>query len=250
MRQPGRALALLCLLGATPAAWARESAHPLDAPLRDEAPGRLLADSTSGPATPKSDAAERNNSSGDSLMPGMSGVPPPAKPQPPLSAAAWAAHGMLALAPVGGVYGASLLGDESFGAAAAEAGAGMVAGYFPSRLLFLRVSPGGREEELEVAAFATGLVLTPPLTALGTWGLGEVAFDGSQNQGNAFLGALAGAAAGALVGVVMFELLDHVSGGSKQLGSLRRWVGLGFIGAGATVGYQWAGGGPRDNPSH
>jgi hypothetical protein len=29
----------------------------------------------------------------------------------------------------------------------------------------------------------------------------------------------------------------------------RKAIALGFIGSGATVGYQWAGGGPRE-PSH
>jgi hypothetical protein len=155
------------------------------------------------------------------------------------------AHSGLALLPVGAVWGASRVGDERFWRASIETGAGMLTGSLPSRLLFLRISPGGRATEFEVAAFAVGLLLTPPLTALGTWGVGEWAFHGSHHRGAAFLGALGGAAVGSLVGVAVYELLDKVAGDTEQLASVRRWVGLGFIGAGSTLGYQWAGGGPR-----
>ena len=104
---------------------------------------------------------------------------------------------------------------------------------------------GGRWAELDVAAFGAGLVLTPPVAALGTWGLGELAFEGSQHRGRAFLGSLGGAAAGMLLGVAMHGVLEEVVGNSPALKPLRKYIALGFIGSGATLGYQWAGGGPR-----
>jgi hypothetical protein len=99
-----------------------------------------------------------------------------------------------------------------------------------------------------VAGFGAGLVLTPPVAALGTWGLGELAFAGSQDRGRAFLGALGGAAAGTLLGVVAHGLLEEVVHNRATLNWLRKYITLGFIGSGATVGYQWAGGGPRVRP--
>lgn len=231
----GRALLTVCLLAGAPAALAGERVWASDAPLREQPDDSLAAQDTGGGDEP----------SGHSRLPGMSAVPPPEAASGRLSAAGWVAHGSVALLPVGTVWTASLVGDELFWKASVEAGAGMLTGLLPSKLLFLRVSPHGRVTEFEVAAFAVGLVLTPPLAALGTWGAGEWAFDGSRYRGDAFLGALGGAAAGSLLGVAMYELLDKVAGSSEQLTSVRRWVGLGFIGAGATLGYQWAGGGPR-----
>lgn len=215
----------------TPTALAHERTHAEDAPLR-EAPPRL--------------DSEGDEPSGHARLPGMSAVPGPQPPASRLSAGAWVAHGGVTLMPVGAVVGASLIGDERLWKTSVETGAGMLTGYLPSKLLFLRISPGGRVTEFEVAAFGVGLVMTPPLAALGTWGAGEWAFNGSKHRGDAFLGALAGAAAGTLLGVAMYELLDRVAGDSEQLGALRRWVALGLIGSGATVGYQWAGGGPRE----
>jgi hypothetical protein len=158
-------------------------------------------------------------------------------------------YGTLSLVPLGGVYGASRLGGERLWVTAAETAAGSLAGALPAGLLFLQAAEsGGRWAELDVAAFGAGLVLTPPLAALGTWGLGELAFDGSQDRGRAFLGALGGAAAGTLLGVVAHGLLEEVVDNRSTLGWLRKYIAVGFIGSGATVGYQWAGGGPRARP--
>lgn len=231
----GRALLAVCLLTGAPAALAEGQDRPADAPVREDADGAPPLQGTEG----------RDEPSGHSRLPGMSAVPPPEAASRRLSAVGWVAHSGIALLPVGTVWGAGRLGEERFWRASVETGAGMLTGSLPSRLLFLRVSPGGRVTEFEVAAFALGLLLTPPLTALGTWGAGEWAFHGSRHRGDAFLGALGGATVGALVGVAMYELLDKVAGDSEQLASVRRWVGLGFIGAGSTLGYQWAGGGPR-----
>jgi hypothetical protein len=174
-------------------------------------------------------------------------LPPHVAADAPLSAGVWVTHGALALVPLGGVYGASRLGGERLWVTAAEMAAGTVTGALPAGLLFLQsADAGGRWTELDVAAFGAGLALTPPLAALGTWGLGELAFDGSRERGRAFLGALGGAAAGTLLGVAVHGLLEEVVGNTRALEQVRRYIALGFIGSGATVGYQWAGGGPRE----
>ncbi|NMO20229.1 hypothetical protein HPC49_39130 [Pyxidicoccus fallax] len=223
---PAVSLLLLCLLA--PVAQAAS-----DAPLRRDVEPRG-APSDSGEGT---------------RLPGMSGVPADSDGKDvPLSAGAWAAHGGLALLPLGGIWGASRVGgDTRLGATASETAAGMLLGSMPARLLFFRpVAPSrGRWMELEVASFGAGLVLTPPLTALGTWGMGELAFGRSRDRGDAYLGALGGAAAGMLLGVAVHEVLVKLSGPSARLKTGRQLIALGIIGAGATVGYQWAGGGPR-----
>ncbi|OJT25600.1 hypothetical protein BO221_06930 [Archangium sp. Cb G35] len=167
----------------------------------------------------------------------------------PVTPGAWVTYGAAALAPLGGVYGASRLGEERLWVTATETVAGSLTGALPAQLLFLQsADAGGRWAELDVAAFGAGLVLTPPLAALGTWGLGELAFDGSQDRGRAFLGALGGAAVGTLLGVAVHGLLEEVVDNRSTLGWFRKYIALGFIGSGATVGYQWAGGGPRARP--
>ena len=164
----------------------------------------------------------------------------------PVSAGAWMAYGSSALVPLAGVYGASHVGGERLWVTAVETAAGSVAGMLPGTLLFLQpAQAGGRWAELDVAGFGAGLVLTPPLAALGTWGLGELAFNGSQDRGRAYLGALGGAAAGTLLGLGVHGLLEEVVGNTDQLKAVRKYIALGFIGSGATVGYQWARGEPR-----
>lgn len=178
--------------------------------------------------------------------PRASGAPPErALADAPLSAGAWVAHGTLTLLPLGGVYAASRVGDDRLWAVGAEVGAGMVAAWLPSRLLFLRSqSAGPRWMELEVSVFGAGLVLTPALAGLGTWALGEAALHGSRDRGDALLGAWGGAAVGTLLGVATYGALERLAGPSPRLKAWRQLIALGLVGAGATVGYQWAGGGP------
>ncbi len=217
-----------------------------DAPLRRDL-ARRAASETQAPA--EAEPEPSSSGQGGTRLPGMSGVPAESDGEDvPLTAGAWVAHGGLALLPLGGIWGASRVGgDTRLTSTASEAAAGMLLGSMPARLLFFRpMSPSsGRWMELEVAAFGAGLVLTPPVTALGTWGLGELAFGGSRDRGDAYLGALGGAAAGALLGVVVNEVLAKLSGQSDRVKTGRQLIALGFIGVGATVGYQWAGGGPR-----
>jgi hypothetical protein len=168
------------------------------------------------------------------------------KADAPVTPGAWVMYGTSALVPLGGIYGASRMGGERLWVTGLETVAGSVVGGLPGTLLFLQPAhAGGRWTELDVAAFTTGLVLTPPLAALGTWGLGELAFDGSRERGRAFLGALGGAAVGTLLGVVMHGALEEIVGNTDSLKALRKYIAIGFIGSGATLGYQWAGGGPR-----
>ncbi len=220
-------------------------------PVTDEARGTDAPAHEPSPATGASSTTPEPPSSGrgGTRLPGMSGVPVQSNGEDlPLSPEAWVAHGGLTLLPLGGVWAASRVGgDTRLTSTASETAAGMLLGSMPARLLFFRPATpnGGRWTELEVVAFGGGLVLTPPLAALGTWGLGELAFGGSKDRGNAYLGALGGAAVGALLGVAAHGVMMKLAGPSARLKSVRQLIGLGFIGAGATVGYQWAGGGPR-----
>jgi uncharacterized membrane protein YeaQ/YmgE (transglycosylase-associated protein family) len=96
-----------------------------------------------------------------------------------------------------------------------------------------------------VAKFGVGLVFTPSLAALGTWATGEWLFHGSRDRGGALLGALGGAAVGTLLGLAVHGLLARLAAPGTKHEGLRQLIAVGFIGASATVGYQWAGGGPR-----
>jgi hypothetical protein len=185
--------------------------------------------------------------SGVDWRPEASSAPPePAPADTPLSAGAWAAHGTLTLMPLGGVYAASRLGNERAWAAGAQTGAGMVAGWVPSGLLFFRPqSAGPRWAEWEVSLFGLGLVATPVLAGLGTWTMGEWGFHGSQHRERALVGAVGGAAVGTLLGVVTYEVLERLAAPGSQMKGWRRGIALGLVGSGATAGYQWAGGGPR-----
>jgi hypothetical protein len=164
----------------------------------------------------------------------------------PLSTGSWVAHGALTLAPLGGVYAASRLGDERPWAAGLQAGAGMAAAWLPAGLIFFRPQAAGpRWMELEVVMFGGGLVLTPALAGFGTWAVGEWALHGSLHRGGALLGAMGGAAVGTLLGVAAHGLLTRLVAPGTRLETLRRLIALGLVGSGATAGYQWAGGGPR-----
>jgi hypothetical protein len=164
----------------------------------------------------------------------------------PLSAGAWVAHGTLTLVPLGGVYATSRWADERPWATSAQAGAGMLAGWLPSRLLFFRAQAAGpRWAEWEVSLFGAGAVLTPAMTALGTWGMGEAAFHGSRDRGAALLGAMGGAAVGTLLGIATYGVLEWLVAPGERLRWARQFIALGMIGVGASAGYQWAGGGPR-----
>jgi hypothetical protein len=179
--------------------------------------------------------------------PRAGGAPPEESPAgAPLSTGAWVAHGTLTLLPLGGVYAASRVRDDRLWAVGAQTGAGMVAAWLPSRLIFLRPQETGpRWMEWEVSVFGTGLVLTPALAGLGTWALGEGALHGSRHRGEALLGAVGGAAVGTLLGVVVHGALEWLAAPGSGLKAWRQSIALGLVGTGATVGYQWAGGGPR-----
>ncbi|AKF79045.1 hypothetical protein MFUL124B02_00595 [Myxococcus fulvus 124B02] len=182
---------------------------------------------------------------------GASSTYQPTRPEDaPLSTGAWVAHGGLALLPLTGIWGATRVGgDTRLGATSAQTATGMLGGYLPSRLLFFRpATPGsGRFMDLEVAAVGGGLLFTPPLAALGTWGMGELAFGRSEDRADAYLGALAGAAAGTLLAAAVDGLLTKLSEPSTRLQAVRQLIALAFVGSGATLGYQWAGGGPRSH---
>ena len=160
----------------------------------------------------------------------------------PLSRSTLAAHGALTLLPLGTAWAATRVGgDAHLGATAAEAATGTLLAAVPGRFLFVHPSyPQGRWLDVEVGAFTAAAVVTPPLAALGTWGMGEVAFGGSEQRGRAYLGALGGATAGMLVGLAAHAALRHLAGTSERWELVRRYLAYTCIGSGATLGYQWS----------
>jgi hypothetical protein len=163
----------------------------------------------------------------------------------PLSTGAWVAHGTLTLVPLGGLYAASRLENGGAWATGAQTAAGMAAAWVPAGLLFQAQDAGPHWAEWQGSLFGAGLVTTPALAGLGTWTMGEWAFHGSQHRERALLGALGGATVGTLLGVVTYEVLERLAAPGSQMDAWRRGIALGFVGSGATAGYQWAGGGPR-----
>ncbi|RKH08261.1 hypothetical protein D7V97_20065, partial [Corallococcus sp. CA053C] len=160
----------------------------------------------------------------------------------PLSGGTYAVHGALTLLPLGTAWAATRVGDDSrVGATAAEAATGALLGSLPGRFLFIHPSyPQGRWLDVEVGTFSAAFVVTPPVAALGTWGLGEVAFGDSEDRGSAYLGALGGATAGMLLGLAAHEGLRHLAGSSERWETVRRYIAYACIGTGATLGYQWS----------
>jgi hypothetical protein len=148
------------------------------------------------------------------------------------------------------VYFASRAGQESLWATAAQAATATLAASLSGRLLFLHPqgTSGPRVDELEQAAFAAGLFLTPPLASLGTWALDTLAFGGRRYPSQALFGALQGAVAATLVALALDGLLEHLSGAHPALASVRHYLAFSLIGSAATLGYHWAGGGPNPNP--
>lgn len=247
--------ALLAVLLGSPLALGRPLTGPRESPWAARARGvpaalSLLPDpGIESPPLPVAPSPRTNRSDSPHVEPARPNASRAAalSVNAPVSPGAWAAYGGLSLVPLGGVYGASLIHGERLWVTALETVAGSVVGSVPGGLLFLQPpEAGGRWTELDVAGFGVGMALTPPIAALGTWGLGELAFHGSQERGRAYLGAMGGAAAGMLLGLAVHGLLEEVVGNRGTLMWFRKTIALGFIGSGATVGYQWAGGGPRE----
>jgi hypothetical protein len=232
------------LLGLSPLAPSLAAERPLAAP--QDVPTRLalMPTGTQGEYEPLNLEPERPAR----RPPGRESVSttPPMALEAPVPAGAWAVYGAFTLVPLGGVYGASRLGDGRLWVTAAQTAAGTAVGALPGALLFLQPpAAGGRWAEMDVAAFGAGLVLTPPLAALGTWSVGELAGGGGQDRGRSFLGALGGAAVGTLLGVALHGVMEEVVGNREALQFFRESIALGFIGSGSTVGYHWASEGTR-----
>lgn len=90
-----------------------------------------------------------------------------------------------------------------------------------------------------------GFTLQLGATTLGTWATGELGLSPTRNPGASLGGAFLGALVGAAVGLALDALLEKVFPHNEAL----RWsFAIGLAGSGATVGYQWLGGGPRNGP--
>jgi hypothetical protein len=164
-----------------------------------------------------------------------------------LTTVGWAVvGGSLSLA-IGTFSGSAVRGERRW-ATGAQTLAGSLLGTLPG-LEALRYSPltshwgPGMGGALAMASCVGGFTLQLGATALGTWATGELGLSPTRNPwaslGGAFLGALVGAA----IGLGVDALLQKVFPYNEAL----RWsFAIGLAGSGATVGYQWLGGGPRN----
>lgn len=143
-----------------------------------------------------------------------------------------------------GAYGASRIHGASFLLTGGTAVGGAALSLWPAMALDENApwrGGWGPEGALRLFLFSAGAVGAPMLGALGTWGTGEL-LHGSRAPGAAFGGAIAGAVLGELVGMGLSYLLRNVPDEFKPL---TLGITVGFIGSGASVGYQLLGGGPR-----
>ncbi|MCP3141597.1 hypothetical protein [Pyxidicoccus xibeiensis] len=176
-------------------------------------------------------------------------VPPPEpEPAPPVARFEGLVHvGSFVLGTsvplVAGSLGAGRMHDQRFLRMGGQALGGATLSLLPSMWLdegspWQGWGPGGTLRLLE---FSAGVVTAPLLGAAGTWGTGML-LQGSRNPAAAFGGALAGAFVGALLSLGVNYLLREfpVAFQPARLG-----LTVGFIGSGATVGYDLLGGGPR-----
>lgn len=159
----------------------------------------------------------------------------------------------LAATAAGGAAGASSFHDEKFGRTFAEAGVGGLVGAAPNVLLVggaigLSYSVGEKGAAAEIGStfstmsLAFGLILGPPITALGTYGTGELAFEGSKN--GAFLGTLGGAYVGSAAAIAVSILGRSLWRSPDIWLPILVGVASGLVSSGATMGYHLAGGGP------
>jgi hypothetical protein len=146
-----------------------------------------------------------------------------------------------------GVFGGTSINGERYWATTVQTLSGSLLGTIP-----LLLSPG--EMQMFVAHGPSGCVIgdyfsclvyggeaavASVLTGLGTFAAGE-SMRGSRRTGAAFGGAMAGAFAGTLSAAVLSIVVSEILPDGITVG-----MDLGLMGSGATIGYQWAGGGPR-----
>jgi hypothetical protein len=133
----------------------------------------------------------------------------------------------------------SSIGQQRYLPTATTTFVGAFPGMFTAGMLTLSTLGGsGLFSSFLRGVTITFAVLSLPVVAFATWGTGEAAFRGTNNDG-AFLGALGGAASGALVWTVASSFLPDQAFKDGLLGFLP--LGGGFISACSTAGYLWAG---------
>jgi hypothetical protein len=148
-----------------------------------------------------------------------------------------------------GAFGASEINDERFLFTGGQVLGGAALSLLPAMALDA-YSPArgwgiGTAGAMRFMFFSAGALTAPLLGAVGTWGMGEL-LHGSRSPGAAFGGAVAGAAVGTLLSIGVTLLLKDLP---RELQPATLGLTLGFIGSGATLGYQALGGGPRTGPS-
>lgn len=157
----------------------------------------------------------------------------------------WALGALILATP--GVFGGASINGEKYWATGAQTLSGSLLGAMP-----LLVSPSEMQALVAhgpIACVSGGIIgcllfggegtLASVLAGLGTFAAGE-SMRGSRHTGAAIGGAMAGAFAGTLSAALLSLLVSEI---------LPEWItvglNLGLVGSGATIGYQWAGGGPR-----
>lgn len=146
-----------------------------------------------------------------------------------------------------GVFGGASINGEKYWATPAQTLSGSLLGALP-----LLLSPG--ETQMFVAHGPSGCLfgdyfgclvyggeaaVASILAGLGTFAAGE-SMRSSRRTAAAFGGAMAGAFAGTLSAAVLSIVVSEILPDGITVG-----MDLGLMGSGATIGYQWAGGGPR-----
>lgn len=144
---------------------------------------------------------------------------------------------------VAGSLGAGQIHDQRFLLMGGQALGGATLSLLPSMWIdegspWRGWGPGGALRFLE---FSGGTVTAPILGAVGTWGTGML-LQGSREPAAAFGGALAGAFVGTLLSLGFNYLLRDLP---IEFQPARLGLTIGFIGSGATVGYELLGGGRR-----
>jgi hypothetical protein len=146
-----------------------------------------------------------------------------------------------------GVFGGTSISGEKYWATTTQTLSGSLLGTLPLLLspgemqMFVAHGPSGCifGDYLSCMIYGGEAAAASVLAGLGTFAAGE-SMRGSRRTGAAFGGAMAGAFAGTLSAAVLSIVVSEILPDGITVG-----MDLGLMGSGATIGYQWAGRGPR-----
>jgi hypothetical protein len=144
-----------------------------------------------------------------------------------------------------GSFGASEVKDSRLPVAGAEVLVGTAVAYVPWQVAYQNAPwtdphAGEMARGWNMYMFGAGVQTAVLGSAVGAWGVGEIAHD-SRHRGRAFLGACAGAAVGITVALTTTWIARDAP---RPVRRVIKHLGPVTIGSGAAVGYQLAGGRP------